>query len=267
MKKHSMTNSPVKEGSRPLKMKSLFAPVMLFVMTIFLTCPIFSLTLPASAGEVSGERALSFLKDVQDVADSLEDYTVTLMKWERIDGELLPEETIFMKWKKPSSVYMKFVKGKHEGREVIYVRGENDDKMFVSPDGFLSALTLQIAPGSDRAMKDNRHSVEEAGLPDIISQIITFLEKDLSRPDPELMVEFDADKDRKGEKCVYISIENGSYATKTNLYFNKETLLPVHIISFTESGEILESYKYNGFKTNVGFDDDDFDPDNEEYNF
>ena len=72
---------------------------------------------------------------------SVRDYTATLVKRERVDGELQPYEYIYLKVRNPKpqvpfSVYMYFLKpAEAKGREVIYVDGRDENKMLVHEGG------------------------------------------------------------------------------------------------------------------------------------
>ena len=69
------------------------------------------------------------------------------------------------------------------------------------------------------------------------------------------------------EKAIRIRIENSSYAPKTEIAFDPQTLLPILITSYDGDGLLVESYRYRDIKTNVGLTDADFDPENPLYHF
>ena len=77
--------------------------------------------------------------------DGIQDYTALFLKRERVDGSLLPLETIDLRFQAPFKVYMAW-RIPHAGRVIVYVEGENDSKIRVnsaSPQqqGFQECIT------------------------------------------------------------------------------------------------------------------------------
>ncbi len=213
------------------------------------------------------EKAISVLKDAKVRADSLEDYTVTLKKQERIVGVLYPVNIAFVKWKRPFSVYIKFLDGKDRGREIIYIEGKNNNKMIVSPGGILGALTIKVSPDSLIAKKNNRHTITEAGMSNTIKRILSIIENEYGKPSSNMSVIFFGEEVFDNDKCIHIRIEKSSYAERTDVYLYRDSLFPHTIVSYGKKGELLELYRYSDIRTNVGLDNSDFDPMNEEYDF
>jgi hypothetical protein len=212
------------------------------------------------------ERVLSVLKQAQVCCERLSDYTLTLEKQELVKGRLSPKETMFVKWKRPFSVYIKTISGKHKDREIIYVKGKNNDKMIVSPGGVFGALTVRISPDSVLAKRESRHTITEAGLRAIISRMITTIQ-DERKLGSTAKVTYMGEESCSPEKVIHLSIENSSYAPRTDIRLSDGTLFPYSIVSYDADGTLLESYTYRDIKTNVGLTDTDFDPKNPAYRF
>jgi hypothetical protein len=209
----------------------------------------------------------SLLSKAEARASSLTDYTLTLMKQERLGDKLLPQETVFIKFKKPMSVYIKNLTGKHVNREVIYVKGENNDKMIVSPAGIFGGLSVRISPDSILAKRESRHTITEAGLPHIIARMIQVMEEDTKKPACLLNTTYLGEGYCSPEKVIRVRIEGSSYAPKTEIALDASTLLPAEIASYDAEGRLLEYYRYLDVKTNVGLTAADFDPKNPDYHF
>jgi hypothetical protein len=101
----------------------------------------------------------------EEAIAKVKDYTGTLIKKERIDGELVTQKTNF-KFSRPFKVYIKFIKP-HSGREVIYVKGWNDGELRVHKGSFPD-ITLNLDPYGSMAMEDNHHSITHFGLQNTI---------------------------------------------------------------------------------------------------
>ena len=101
------------------------------------------------------------------------DYTATFLKQERVDGALQDVQTIQLKPRhKPFSVYMKWLEGGDEGRQVLFVQGENDDQLQVRLGGIRSRLpVIHLEPASARAMQESRHPITEMGLLELASHV------------------------------------------------------------------------------------------------
>lgn len=225
------------------------------------------LLFPQVASASDTEKAISVLKDAKVCVDTLEDYILTLKKQERINGVLHPFDVIFVKWKKPFSIYLKFLDGKDRGREIIYVEGKNRDKMIVSPGGIFGALAIKVSPDSVIAKKNNRHTINEAGMSNTIRRILSIIENEHEKPSSDISIVFYGEETYENDICIHIRIEKSSYAKRTDVYLYRDSLFPHTIISYDKNGGLLESYKYSEIRTNIGLDDSDFDPLNEEYDF
>jgi hypothetical protein len=110
------------------------------------------------------------------------DYTATFAKQERVDGALQDLQTIQLKLRhKPFSLYMKWLEGGDEGRQVLFVQGENDDQLEVRLGGIKSRLpVMHLTPTCARAMQESRHPITEMGLLELASQVHKYRSRDCS---------------------------------------------------------------------------------------
>jgi len=96
------------------------------------------------------------------------DYTCTLIKQERINGKLGPEQEMRVKFKElPFSVAMQWTRNAPLGDRVLYVEGKYDNNMLVRPsNGFLRMLTggaVQRKPDGPDAMRNTLRPVNLFG--------------------------------------------------------------------------------------------------------
>jgi hypothetical protein len=253
-------------------------PPHLFVRKalLFLFLLSFSAAAPATSsagGEAdSSGKALAELKRSQERADSLTAYTLTLIKQERIRGRLNEEQNIFVKWKKPSMIYLKINSGNDRGREIIYVKGKNNDKMIVSPGGILGAITIKISPESRVAMRNNRHSVVEAGMAATIKRINSTIREDMKKPGHGIHLSCLGVEMYGETETIHIRVEKSSYADRTEIYLYNDSIngrshLIYAIHSYDKKGSLIESYTYKDINAKVKLTEVDFDPKNEDYRF
>jgi hypothetical protein len=223
--------------------------------------------IPATLIADDYEKVCCLMTDAKARVDCLSDYTVTLTSQERVGGKLLPETTMFVKFKRPFSLYIKNLTGKHINREIIYVKGRNNNKMIVSPGGIFGGLTARVSPESALTKRESRHAVTEAGLPNTMGRMVSILEKECKTTAGRPTVTYLGEGYNSSKKVIRVRIENSSYAPKTELALDTQTLFPVSITSYNADGSLLEAYTYHDIKTNVGLTDADFDPKNPGYHF
>lgn len=110
------------------------------------------------------------------------DYTAKFVKQERVDGALQDLQTIQLKLRhQPFSVYMKWLEGGDEGRQVLFVQGENDDQLQVRLGGIKSRLpVMRLAPTCASAMQESRHPITEMGLSELAAQVHKYRSRDCS---------------------------------------------------------------------------------------
>lgn len=222
-------------------------------------------------------RALKIVARCQDKYQTLQDYSCTFYKRERVNGKYTPLYMMQMKARTtPKSIYFKFV-DPYRGREAIYVEGRNNGRVLAHDVGFTKFLagTLELDPKCARAMEDNRHPITEAGIGPLLETVANRWALELSPEesvvviDPEIMV--------GSRRCLMIeSIHPQKQAEfrfyKVRLFIDSEHNLPIRFEGYDWPGpkgtaEMVEEYSYTDLKLNVGLGEVDFDPSNREYSF
>jgi len=261
----SLTYIPIERsvGMKQLVLRLLIGIALVILFPLGGTTGVFSAETPGD----DTEAALSLMKESLEIIHTIHDYQAIFYKQDRVNGNLLSEEKILMKWMAPQHIYMRFEEGEQKGQELIYVEGRNDNLMTVSPGGVMGMMTIDIAPDSDMALKKNRHTVPEAGIGPNLSLALSILETHFRDPASTIWVEYTEMISFHGEECYLIRIHESGYAHLTEVYIYRNTKLPAAFISYDEGGELLESYRYTDISTNIGLDEYDFDPNNEEYDF
>lgn len=201
----------------------------------------------------------------------IQDYVAIFHKQERVDGKLLPEETILFKFQKPLEIYMKWIKEPHKGREALYASGKYENKVVAHKGGFFGFLTVSLDPKGRFAMKGNRHPITDAGL----GHLIEGLEKNISKAmdNNELEITRSGTEDFRGRATFFIEARSDSrgsnkyYASRMILHVDKELMLPIGVAFYDEKGELFERYAYTDLKVNVGLTSEDFSRDNKTYGF
>jgi hypothetical protein len=220
-----------------------------------------------------------------DVRRSIRDYSCIMVRRERVAGRLRPHEFIYAKVRHrqinngqittPFSVYLKFAKpAQVKGREVLYVEGQNDNRMFVRRGGTrFSFVTTQIDPESEIAMNENRYPITDFGIENLLRRLIIQARAELKAP---CNVQYLTEAKINGRPATGIVIKPTKRSSRSSFYearvfVDNELNLPIHYEAYAppkEAGEqprLLEQYTYTKLKLNVGYNDIDFDADNPTY--
>ncbi|VFQ46982.1 DUF1571 domain-containing protein [Desulfoluna butyratoxydans] len=137
--------------------------------------------------EVMVADPLARVKRSLETSRSLSDYTAVLVKRERFEGSLAPEEEILFKYAQPGRVYMRWIGKVNKGQEALYVKGENEDRLKAHKGGFLGLVTVNVDPTGKMAMEGQHHPIFHAGIVFTTEVVLRDLEKGLSRNEVRVM--------------------------------------------------------------------------------
>jgi len=230
----------------------------------------FSMSASAADKVVMPDSQLSqLLADAQKTLSTLKDYTCIFHKQEWVGKKLMPAETMTVKFRAPRSVYMKWIKDPHEGRETLYIEGKNDNEVRAHEGGFLKGIKLNLDPTGSTAMAGNRHPVTEFGMDLLVAKINGLLKKAMK--DKELQV-YDLGKEKvfgrdtiKVEGVLPKDKAKGYYCYRAIINFDTGINLPIRVQIFDWDDKLVEDYGFDQLKLNPGLTDVDFDSDNKDY--
>lgn len=259
-------------------------------------CVIFAAT-PLLAQEIEQQRpgthplepALERAKEgLKLIEESVDDYTATMIKRERINGKLTEHEFVSAKVRNrkvdkdgkvvvPFAVYLKFLKPDSvAGREVIWVEGANDGKIVAHETGLLGFKRFYLPPQGFLAMMGQRYPITDIGIQNLIEELLERGGNDLKYGECEVKFY----KGAKVDKYVCTLIEvihpvprDHFTFYRARIYIDDTLGVPVHYAAWTwptePGGEpvLEEEYTYRNLKLNVGLTEADFDPDNEAYDY
>lgn len=225
---------------------------------------------------------------LEHIRKDVRDYTATLVKRERIDGTLTEPEFGFCKFRNrkvedgkvvvPFAVYMKFLKpAVFAGREVIWVEGANDGKLLAHEvPGLRNILRVKLDPKGALAMKGNRYPITRVGIEELVVELIESGERE--RKHDECEVQVYKNSKINGRACTTYEVKHPVKRKHfefhlARVFIDDELNVPLRYAAYswpTEPGGkpvLEEEYTYMDMKLNVGLTDEDFDPDNAEYQF
>jgi hypothetical protein len=243
------------------------------------------------------DPALALAHDgLRNIRANVRDYKCVMVKRERIGDTLHDYEYMFAKIRNeqvsngqvvvPFSVYLYFLKPEDmKGREVIFVRGQNDDKMIAHErrDSFKGKFgSVWLRPDGSMAMQGNRYPITEIGLETLVVRLIEKGTRDKQNGTPEeCVVEFRKGAKINGRQCTMLEVKHPQPRDYYDFYvarifIDDEYNVPLRYVAYSwpaqagaEPGndELIEEYTYLKLELNVGLTSQDFDPANTEYKF
>ena len=244
----------------------------------------------SSAETLTMSEVLDMAADVRrNMAQTLDDYTADFIKQELdTSGNLSGVSEISMKVQTrvrgdrddaPMRVYLRFnAPEKVNGREVLWAEDMNNGKLAVHEVGLLLGLKIiWLDPEGPLAMQGQRYPIGEIGLVKLTEKLIERGEKDRNNADISVSVGTDPNDETGMLQLIQIrrakpSGEEDDFSLAEVVFdTERELILGYRSFGWPEEAEgvppLLESYRYQNVKTNVGLTEKDFQTDNEEYAF
>lgn len=231
------------------------------------------------------------------IRNDIADYTATVVKRERIKGELGQYEFMFAKIRNrkmegdkvvvPLSAYLNFLKPDSvKGQEVVWVEGQNNNKLRAHKGGFLGGKlpSVWLDPDGALAMNGNLHPIYDIGIENLVLKLIAKGEmvRKLGPDNCELTftenAKVKASKDNE-RVCTVLNVRHPEQREPYEFYLaqifiDNELQVPIRYAAYhwpsapgDTTGAVIEEYTYLNVKLNVGLTDADFDPNNPNYNF
>ena len=218
------------------------------------------------------DEPLRLIQEAQKVYQNVRDYTCLLIKRERMNGKLSPDNVMEMKVRtQPFSVYLRWLQPRGEaGQEVCYVAGKNDGKMRVHPKGVLGSVAgfVSLDPNDPRARQTSRRNITEAGIGNMIERFARAWEheRSLNLTRQVQIAEYEYNR-RRCARVEIIHPDNGNgqfLYYRDVIYFDKETHLPIRVEFYDwprqpgDPPQLVEVYSFANMRLNVGLGDDVF---------
>jgi hypothetical protein len=193
-------------------------------------------------------------------------YTCTLAKTERLEKKVQPEEEIKVSFREqPFSALLEWEKNARLAKRSLYVRGQNNDKLLVLPNGRLLSLVGIVerdVDGAD-AKKSGRYPQSEFGIK--IGTERTVASFDEAKKHDALHLKYLGQKKvpELGDRVCYV-FKRAPYdkpeadgITEATYYVDKETWLQVGSV-LTGADGLIGAYYFRDVKLNPDFKPDTF---------
>jgi hypothetical protein len=232
------------------------------------TAPIaFPLPNEAAMEKLAQTDAIAFFRQCLRRYDrEVSGYTCTLDKTERLDGKVQPQETIAAWFREqPFSVQLEWEKNARLAKRSLYVKGQNNEKLLVLPNGRLLSLAGIVTrdPDGSSARSSGRYPQTEFGIK--IGTERTVTDWEAARNRKALHVEYLGQKKiaEVGDRVCYV-FKRSQYdkpeqdgIIEATMYIDKETWLQVGSVLKGEDGLVGE-YFFRDIKLNPDFKPDTF---------
>jgi len=213
----------------------------------------------------------AWLREAELAYEKVTTYTAVFHKQQRVAGKLLPEETIFLKFRKPSSLYMKWIKAPNKGSEVLYVAGWNDSRIRAHSGGILRFIIRDLDPRDPGLMKGNLRPVTSTGIGYLLEAVAINMRKAIKISELTFS--------KRGEEAVYgmatqvlevvLPKDKAKDYDGHRFVINQgiENKILIRIRIHDRDDHLIENYGYENLDLNAPLSDRDFDPKNPDYRF
>jgi Protein of unknown function (DUF1571) len=208
---------------------------------------------------------------MQQAYNQVDHYTAIFLIQERVDRELRPTQELELKFKKPLKIYLRWLKGKHEGRQALYPAGVDGNELWVRQPLLVGAITISLDPQSPRARKGSRHPITEVGIGKLLNFVMENASRGMQRG--ELTIEEHGQHstfDRPAQRYLLhfpSDPTKGYYCMTALIDVDREYRLPIYAEIFDWQSQLIERYGYRDVHLNPGLREEDFHPNNPAYGF
>lgn len=231
-----------------------------------------ALVLPLVSPARADEDPARLLFDMEAAYARVEGYTARFVRQEVVEGALRPREEALLKFQRPGLMYLRWIAGPPEGREILFVPGRDGNRMLVREPGLLSSLvTIAIAPDSPRVLRESRHPVTDIGIGRLIDLIADNARRATAAGELTLrdhgVVAGPAGRERRLEVVLPRAGQGRYYCYRLELGVAVRSGLPVRATIYDWGDRRVAHYEYLDLGLNPALTSGDFDAANPEYGF
>jgi hypothetical protein len=225
----------------------------------------------ATGGAADGPDPAKWIKEAEVAYDRVTSYTAVVHKQQRVAGKLLPQETILLKFKKPFSLYMKWIEAPYKGSELLYVAGWNENRVRAHRGGLTRFITRDLDPSDPGLMAHNLRPVTDLGIGQLVKIVAVNVRMAINAG--ELGFSERGHEPLYGRKTNVLEFalpDNGAGGYDGHrLVINQdaESRLLIRIRVYDQKGHLVENYGYASLDLDARLTDADFDPAHSGYRF
>jgi Protein of unknown function (DUF1571) len=224
------------------------------------------------ATPASGNSPRQLYQRAAEVYAGIDSYTARLRRREQVGGKDMPEELILAQFrKKPFSVHFKWIACEAQGRELIYVQGQFEDKihtLLAPSDPKFFSRVMALPADSALVRSRSRYPITDAGLGNLIARFGHVL--DVAEKTGPTMPVKSLGLVKRPESAEMLQGVEVTYPPRVDpllpdgcrrwWFFDPQNGLPVLVITTDPAGREVEYYCYDRLLYPVKLDNADFDP-------
>ncbi|MBW8035593.1 MAG: DUF1571 domain-containing protein [Planctomycetes bacterium] len=237
-----------------------------FILTVASLAILMATAIGVNAAEISHSEFLTYARtDYPKLLEAMiigydsrvTDYTGTLSKQERVNGKLRKPQTTNFKFRnRPFSIFMQWTKNPGKIDRLLFVKGQNKNKMVVHPTGIASFIkSLERPPACKEVFKANLRSCDKFGIRNMLQRLQT------NSKTAQLIYLGETKVDNRN--CITIETivpmaDKPNEFTRMTIKVDLVHRLPVSVTSRDKNGNLLSTYTYTNLKFNTNLTDADF---------
>ena len=196
--------------------------------------------------------------------ESVQSYTCTFIKQERINGSLKPEQWVKTKFlEKPFSVAMHCVKNPQTGDRALFVAGKHNGQMLIHLYGLLAMFgTVTRDPESPQVMANTLRPITRFGFRRSLQALLDVYEPAARRGD--LKQSFGGYRNLAGRRVLVLERllppKDDYPAYKTVVYLDTAWLMPLGVEAYDWENQLTCRYLYKDVDFNASLSEKDFTP-------
>jgi|SRR6516225_8147537 hypothetical protein len=221
--------------------------------------------------QLARENPREFLKNcIRRYDRNVNSYRLTMLKREQIAGRLQPQERMEVYFKDdPHSVCMIWHEGARKAERVLYVKGENNDKMLARPNGSIQRrlvgdIVERDVDGPD-ARQSGRFPLSKFGLKKSLERALAAWEDAWEKGTLRVKYLGTEPLPQANDRICYhlhrvAETPEDDGVMEQRLFIDQENWLPLRILSTGEEGKIIGEYYFLDIQVNPEFKPDQFKP-------
>lgn len=205
-------------------------------------------------------KLLEVMKSNYDT--SITDYKGIFTKQERVKNKLLKPQIIAFKYRnEPFSIFMEWKKNPGKADRMLYVKGENNNKMVVHPRGLLAFIkSVERDTRDKKVLKSSLRSCDQFGIRNLLNRISGLYMGNFE--DEGFSAKYIGTEKIDNRPCIVLEtiMPNNTISSTRRLILVVDMAyrLPVSVTSLDGEGNLISKYSYTGLKFNIGLKSDDF---------
>ena len=180
----------------------------------------------------------------RQVLESIRNYQVTMVRQERVGGQLQEPERLVLSRRRedPVSVRLEWVEGPYKGREVIHSPVLWQGKLHVRMPNNKLMPRMAISPDNPMVTRASRHPIQEAGIEGVLDSMLATLEA-RRRGEAVGSLRLEGITELGGRRLINVRRDDPNGEVWV-VGFDERTGLPLAIEGRDRDGNLLERYQF-----------------------